>query len=100
MVARDVALVKRAATLPIHRALQLIEASDPQDQLSKNAVKRTVRVVRHDAKRGIHHTASSISRLLKTSRDEIVREYGARGILLVNGNVYYNAKESRGFAHL
>ena len=99
MVARDVTLVKHAATMPIHRALQLIEASS-EDQLAKNAVKRTVRIVRQDAKRGIHHTASSIGRLLKTSRDEILKEYGARGILMVNGNLYYNARETRGFGHL
>ena len=82
--------IKMLSKKPLEEAIRMIDVKY-HDQIERNAIKRSIMVIRSDHKRGIEHTTASISQLYAGSLRAARKYYHDRGITFVNGNMYYNA---------
>jgi hypothetical protein len=85
----SVGFIKMISKKPLVEAIRLVDLKY-DNQIEKNAIKRSMMVVRSDRKRGIQHTTASISQLYQGSLRAVRKYYANRGMLF-DGNVYYNA---------
>lgn len=81
--------IKAFSKKPLDQAIRMIDLKY-HDQIERNAIKRSIMVIRSDHKRGIEHTTASISQLYQGSLRAARKYYHNKGMLL-DGNVYYNA---------
>lgn len=85
-----VSTIKMLSKKPLDEAIRMID-SKYHDQIERNAIKRSIMVIRSDRKHGIGHTTASISKLYQGSVRAARKYYHDKGITFVNGNMYYNA---------